>query len=299
MKAEGTMKYLLLSLFLLFGLFTKAQTPPSPPPAPAPEKKAEPPPAALPPKKEIIKENNKIEIPEATKAPAKKIEVKEEKDNLDFLDSIDYPELQVVPRASERLEQEAQFEREGGSWLNQWSFLGSGTATFLASSLSLSSTSNPSIDHQNLIKISQIIGATTLGVGVYYGLAKPYESAADRTRRVRGKDKRSMLLRERAAEEALERSANTIGTISSVSLWANLVSNVLLTGYGDTNAKTFAYGSTFISVLTMMFTHPYIVNWEKHKEYKHKIYTPLPQAAVFRDPKNGEIQSYWGLTWAF
>ena len=49
-------------------------------------------------------------------------EEKPEKDNLDFLDNIDYPELQVVPRASERLESEAQYEHDGGAWINQWTF---------------------------------------------------------------------------------------------------------------------------------------------------------------------------------
>lgn len=289
----------LLPIFLSISYFSSAQESTTPPAALTP-----------PPKTESAK-------PDATKSDNKKADKKEkleklekidklekaeksDKDSLDFLDNIDYPELQVVPRASERLESEAQFEREGGSWLNQWSFLLSGTSTLAAATLTQTTVgSSASVDQQNAIKLAQIVGGLTLGVGVYYGFAKPYESTLEKVRRVRGKDKRSVLLRERTAEEALERTASTIGSISTISVWANLIVAGSLATFGDTNSKTYAYAALFASTLSMMFTHPYILNWEKHKEYKHKIYSPLPQAAVTRDPKTGQIQSYLGLTWNF
>ncbi len=223
-----------------------------------------------------------------------------ERDSLEFLDNIDYPEIQVVPRASERLESEAQFERDGGSWLNQWSFLLSGTSTLAAAMMTSSSLgSAATVDQQNYIKLGQIVGGLTLGVGVYYSVMKPYDSTLEKVKRIRGKDKRSALLRERTAEEALERTASTIGSISVMSVWANLITSAILANNGDTNSRAYSYAAVFASTLSMMFTHPYITNWEKHKEYKHKIYTPLPQSAFYRDPHTGESHSYFGLAWNY
>jgi len=274
--------------FLLFSFITFAQEKPQDKPQERPTDKH-----SASEKEKSDKFTEKLE-----KADREKRE--KEKDSLDFLDNIDYPELQVVPRASERLESEAQFEREGGSWLNQWSFLISGTSTLAAATLTSSAAgSAASVDQQNAIKLGQIVGGLTLGVGIYYGFAKPYDSTLEKVRRVKGKDKRSLLLKERTAEEALERSANTIGSISTLSVWANLIVSAGLASFGDANSKTYAYAGVFVSALSMMFRHPYISNWEKHKEYKHKIYTPLPQTSFYRDSKTGEYRSYLGLAWNF
>ena len=98
---------------------------------------------------------------------------KPEKDNLDFLDKIDYPELQVVPRASERVEGEAQVERDGGSWINQWTFILSGSTTLLSSTFTNSAIPSQTADQSNGIKLAQLVGAMTLGVGIYYGATRP------------------------------------------------------------------------------------------------------------------------------
>lgn len=235
-------------------------------------------------------------IKEASKETHK--EKEKEKDSLDFLDNIDYPELQVVPKASERLETEAQFEREGGAWLNQWTFLLTGGATFVASTLTASAIPNPTADQSNIIQFGQFIGAATVGIGAYYAISMPYNSAYEKIKKIRVTNKRQALLRERLSEEALERSASNINSLASIAVTSNFFAAAILSAYGNQNSHMYSYAALIISSLSMLFPNPYITNWEKQKEYKHKIYTPLPQSSISKDPRTGELKTYLGLTWA-
>ncbi len=225
-------------------------------------------------------------------------EEKPEKDNLDFLDNIDYPELQVVPRASERLETEAQFEKEGGSWLNQWTFLLSGASSLAAGTLTgnaLGSGITP--DQQTYVAFGQLVGAATLGVGIYYALAQPYTSGYEKIKKSRGPSKRLALMRERLAEEALEKPANQISSLSSIAVLSNFVSNAILSSYGS--SRQYSVTAMIIATLPLIFPNSYVTNWEKQKEYKHKIYSPLPQTSFGIDPYTGESKQYAGLMWTW
>ena len=145
--------------------------------------------------------------------------------------------------------------------------------------------------------LAQAIGAGTLGIGIYYALNQPYNSGFEKVKRARGPGKRQMLLRERMAEEALEKPAKIMGGLSTITVFPNLTINVVMSGYGNNTSKQVSYAAILVSLLPLLFPSPYVTNWEKQKEYKHKIYAPLPQASVSVDPKNGELKNYVGLAW--
>ena len=230
--------------------------------------------------------------------PAIAADEKSEKDNLDFLDNIDYPELQVVPKASERLDVEAQYERDGGSWLNEWTFLLSGASTIAAATLTGSALgSNIASYQQNYVSIGQMVGGATLGIGLYYAISQPYIGGWERVKKSRGPGKRQALMRERLSEEALEKPANQISALSSIVVLTNVTTNALLASCGS--SAQYGWTAMVISALPLIFPNPYVTNWEKQKEYKHKIYTPLPQTSISVDPYTGETKRYAGLQWTW
>ncbi len=230
--------------------------------------------------------------------PAHSAEEKPEKDSLDFLDNIDYPELQVVPRASERLDVEAQYEREGGSWWNQWTFILPGIATLTAATLTGSALGAGIAPYQqSAVQFGQLVGVATLGIGIYYAVAQPYVAGFDRVKKSRGPGKRAMLMRERLAEEALEKPAAQIGSLEAVSVFSNFIANGILASYQT--STQYSLTAMLIAALPLIFPNPYVTNWDRQKEYKHKIYTPLPTSSISTDPYTGETKHYAGLFWTW
>jgi hypothetical protein len=223
-----------------------------------------------------------------------------EKDHsLDFLDSVDYPELQVVPRASERIEAESATEKDGGAWLNQWGFLLGGSSTLMAATATNSALTNPQTYQQNAVLVSQSLGALTLGVGVYFALSQPYATAFEKTRKQKVTTKRQLLMRERASEEQLERIALQHRVISQGALLSNLVANGFLSTYGTQTSQVYCYGAMIIQLAALMFPNSYVTAWEKQNEYKHKIYSPLPLTGLQSDPVTGKAYPTVGMLWSW
>ncbi|HPI39729.1 MAG TPA: hypothetical protein PLJ21_02935 [Pseudobdellovibrionaceae bacterium] len=210
---------------------------------------------------------------------------KVEKENI--IDSIDYPELQVVPRASERLLEEARFERDYG-FFTHWTYWVSGAMTLYAGTSLGGTHKDPAASAvekdsaANATKFSQVVGGGSLLLAAYMSYSKPYVSQLEKVQKIKPGNRRSDLLRERYAEEGLENPAKLISTLNWIVFFSNFISAGIVSSYANANTNVFALSAVLTSTLPFLFKHSYITVYEKHLEYKRKIYTPI----VFFDNQN-------------
>lgn len=212
------------------------------------------------------------------------------KDNNELLKNLDYPELMVVPRASERLNLEAQYENSMGP-LMHWTFELSGLSTLAIGLMHKGRykkedfTDQQKKDSDNVALTAIGIGAAWLGVAAYYSIREPYQSAATQLKTTRVTDKKSDLLKERLAEEALQRPADEIRLLTNLSVLTNLGASLSVLNEAHESLRYFAIISAFASLTPYLFESRYVENYRKHLEYKRKIYAPLIGYSLNKDLK--------------
>ncbi len=220
-------------------------------------------------------------VKESAKEASKSVVIppRESKDD-DILKGLDYPELQVVPRASDRLAMETQNEKDYG-WVAFWPYQVSSIATVLAGNRLRGNYKDNVIldqekkDSDNLAMAAMAVGIGGLGLSVYLIKSDLYGDAYKRIRPMKTTDKRSELLRERMAEEALEKPAHLINMLTTVSVTLNGLANIAVASQANGDVRTYAAVGLVASFLPWMFSNRYVDNWNKQLEYKRKIYTPF------------------------
>lgn len=231
---------------------------------------------------------------------------KEVNTDLDLFKSIDYPELQVVPRASERLLLEASEEKD--SWVSPlWTIQVSALATLIAA-VGSSGEYNTNKDgqttdvmkeeHDMAISTAYIVGGGWLLGSWYFNREFSYQDATKRLKKITGKDKKSELMRERMAEEALEAPANLVRTLNRLSVISNFLAASYVAAQTSQTQPSYAGFAVGLSILPWIFENRYVSVWEKHQEYKRKIYAPL----VWTDLKyqgRKEWVPYYGISFYF
>lgn len=214
-------------------------------------------------------------------------------------ENLDYPELQVVPRATDRLAQLAQLEQDNAV-LSQWTLLTSGVMTLVAGVQSKGKykdnpTNQEKKDADLAANLATGVGAGWVVVGSYLSFKKPAFSGLSGVRKMSTKDRRSDLARERWAEEAIESAASLQTKLSNLAVMTNLAASVYLTSQAsDDQTRTYGLLAATTSLLPWFFPSIYNVNYQKHLEYKRKIYAPL----VWMDFKGQDV-TQMNLSWSF
>jgi hypothetical protein len=249
------------------------------------------------------------ETPTTKEAPAGK-EVQAPKESTakkneisDILNSMGYPELQVVPRASERLAIEAKAEDNGAAVMH-WPLEVTGLATVAVSfaakaNLVANPTTKQQSDAATISSIGAAVGLGTVASGVLLGLQRPYRSGLNAINKYPGKDDRSMLLRERLAEEDLEKAAETMRVVEDVVVTTNVIMNVASAWHANETGQIVAAVGVAMSFLPWVFEDRSIEIYEKQIEYKKKIYVPLASASFHYEPLNKSFTPEPTLTWMF
>lgn len=245
--------------------------------------------------------------PEA-KEPEKKMENKTAQEIADLVKDLDYPELQVVPRASDRLRMEARDEGRGW-WYSHWPIQLSGLATLATATYGKnqirSSSSNVSDQEtfeaqaNKVLLVGQLIGGGWLIGGVIWGLRKPYRTGLNEISKIQGKDLRSQLMRERLAEESLEAPAKLTAPVRYASVATNLAISLLMGSFLSDEGRVIAAGSAAFAFLPLIYDDPAVYTWEKHQEYKRKIYGPVSSTGLGIDRANNKLVPTATLTWNF
>ena len=220
-----------------------------------------------------------------------------------ILENMGYPELQVVPRASERLKLEAK--AEGSSWfVTHWPLELSGLATLYTGISSKSLKRDTLTDQQSTNATTVATVATAVGAGwiigaLTLGAQRPYTSGYKSISKNTGKDDRSVLLRERLSEEALERPARTMRVLEVAAVVTNFSASALSTLYTNDQGKMIAGVSAIFAFLPLVFPDHNITVYDKHIEYKKKIYAPIKSSGFRYDPYSKSFFPVANLAWNF
>ncbi|MGE4133202.1 MAG: hypothetical protein AB7F86_16285 [Bdellovibrionales bacterium] len=216
--------------------------------------------------------------------------------------SLSYPELEVTPRASERLRMESEREARGYDFRTHLPIQLSAVATLwsgLASRDEYKSdaTSKSRDNTENAAAISTGVGAVWLGVTAYLAIAyRPYQDGWSEVQGQPTSTPRQNLTRERLAEEYLHRPSSLAWKLQWLSVLSNLGAGINLVSNVNENAKLPAIVASGLALAPMFFKYRWQqVAWT-HEHYKKKIYGPIAFATVLPEADTGRLLP--GLGWA-
>ncbi len=216
----------------------------------------------------------------------------------------DYPELSVVPLASDRLVQQREIERADG-WKTHANILFPASMSFIAGAGLLADGPRP--DSQNdLNRAAPYIG---MGVGAIWWLATtvwihpmdPYGKGAEEVSKITGKSTRDLLTRERMAEETIQRAAKIAKKMKWLSVVSNLAASALMGSAGkpDGWSNALAGVSAVASLTPLIFKHRWEETASLQEEYKRRIYAPVAGPTLLTDPYGRSVSPGVSLSLRF
>lgn len=231
------------------------------------------------------------------------VEVNDSSLRLEDLKALDYPELQVVPRASERLAMETMSARNQGAMV-LFPFVASSAMTLLsgvAVNTHLKSDFSSKFEDEVLLatKFAMGVGAAGLGLVYWFNSADMYGSTLAQIRNLKNKDRRTELLKERLAEEAFERSAQMASQWKWIFAATNFAASVTLIDKSTGDNNIIPSLSIVTSLLPLLITTNYEVNYLKQQEYKRRIYIPLTWFDYKYNPSQVSWQPQLNAVWTF
>jgi hypothetical protein len=219
----------------------------------------------------------------------------------DDLSQLTYPELEVTPLASERLEIEARKER-ANRFAIQWPAQLSALVTLVAADTAHPKDNASSGDRDRIrdgISQGRVIGGAWLGATVLLsGLYNPYRRGYAETAKLPDKTTREKLTRERLSEEALYAPADLAWKIEVFSVATEFYATMPFILYGDANTKTMGAIAAFAAFAPLIFEYRWSSVARQHREYKKKIYGPTT-GPVLLPKENGQVQLGYGLAYSF
>ncbi|MBL7543095.1 MAG: hypothetical protein JNL11_04725 [Bdellovibrionaceae bacterium] len=212
-----------------------------------------------------------------------------------FLNALDYPELQVVPKASERLQMDGTIEHNNG-YMMFWPFLAASGTTMVAA-LMHKGRFKPSAENDEAFrkyadfKVNAAAGLSAAWFAATYFISasEPYNSALSKINQIKGKDKKSLLLKERLAEEAMQKPAELMKMLAYISTATNFIAAAGLIDVVNEDYNLYAGVAILTSFLPIIFKSRYVENYDKHLEYKRKIYAPV----VYTDFYKPNVYAEW------
>ena len=213
-------------------------------------------------------------------------------------DKIAYPELLVVPKASERLQMEA--DREKNEILNGYElYLASVGVTMLSGVFSQLNKDSRNPDNEKVNYLTMGVGAAFSGVAAYLALSgTPYLNADKLIKKMPADNEKLQLIKERIAEERIDEIARFNKRLRYFTSFAQIGLGIALMATSsvedhDEDSDThrdikntnsiYAGGANIAAALFNIFLcHPSETVSGKQKEYKKKIYTYL-LPAVYKD----------------
>ncbi len=214
---------------------------------------------------------------------------------------LDYPELQVTPRASERLEMEAKDER-GNAWLMHLPVQLGSVGLLTGSFIMLADRANQSNSTYPLWAIPMGIGGAWLGLTVGLAAAyRPYASGTEKISAMPRKSRRDELLRERMAEERLEATSALAWRLTILSSVTQFIGGGALVALNRPGSAAFfaGAGAAALSFVPFIFQYGWIrTNSEQH-DYKKRIYGPIASATILPEPGISRISLAPGMQLSF
>ena len=202
-----------------------------------------------------------------------------------LLRSLNYPELQVTPLASQRLQQESEQENSK-KWLNLAAIQISGLMTFYAGTQvdgdydTNLTNSQEILDNRDRVDGASALaktigGAWFIGATALSAFYNPYNSGFKDVKSLLNKTKQQKLIRERMAEEKLEAAGKLGRKLKYLSVFSNAVASALVMTEGQDDTKLIGALSALTAFAPLLFESQWEITAETHQNYKKKIYGPI------------------------
>lgn len=186
-----------------------------------------------------------------------------------------YPELMVVPKASERLVIETA-RSEQNAWSNYLPLQAASATTLLAGVMTLNDLKDE--DNDIAPKVAIAVGAGWLATSIWLQTSyRPYSKGTSEVTKVNGPNLRSQLAAERLAEEHINQAACLAKKIKWISFLTNAGASAATIGAAekDSAGQGIAILGTVTSFLPLLFP----LSWEQvgadHNSYKKKVFGPV------------------------
>ena len=221
-------------------------------------------------------------------------------DSTDF----QYPELSVTPRASERLEREAQHEG-ASAWTNLIPFYVSGAVTLSAGVVQLNNYSlTRDSDGRSGYAGIAVGGAWLVGMAVTAATYFPYVAGAADIAPMPSKTEREQLYRERLAEEDLDAPARLIKRLAWISTISNLATNAYMLSQaagGSISIPADIVGLA-ASLTPLIFQSYWVEVAREQNDYKKRIFgswAPVASAAFVEAPGTSKLAPEMTVSFLF
>lgn len=232
------------------------------------------------------------------------------------VEKFDYPELMVTPRASDRVEMEAQKE-DSRRWSSQLPTLVPAAAVFAAGVVQLGHTNPVDDPNKGGALAGMVAGGGWLAYSIISALTEnAYSVAAQELKAMPKGTVREQLTRERMAEEALRRRARQarltryLATVTLVGASAFMyttaqesnkvytdANGVVTTGNGT--SRSLDLGAAVISLAPLFFPSHFEEIHKQQEAYKKRIFAPVASSALLPVASTGGYVPGMLLTWKF
>lgn len=203
-----------------------------------------------------------------------------------FAQNLTYPELNVVPRASQRVKLEIKNESRD-AWSSNLAVQISSLSTLSAGIMASSSVDTDKDENKLSPVIAMSVGGAWLSATAWAAMKyRPYKESFKRIRKLPYKTKRERLIVERLAEEEI----NTLRSLGKRIRWFSTFSNLAASTYllesveGDSDAHMAASVSALLALGPLFFNYKWENIAKEQEKYKKKIYTPVAVSPIFQSP---------------
>lgn len=201
-----------------------------------------------------------------------------------------YPELEVVPRASERVK--GEYKNDGDNFFKyQWQYVLPSSITLVGGIMLMNNpslTGNESADQladkEDTAKqygtLAAAIGAGWIGFSYFLNkYYQPYRGAMVKMKSIKGNSKKDELARERIAEEHMLNANELTRKLRWFNFGTNLTMSIAIAAKGD-DEKVLPFGVLGIitSITPLIFPHYWEATYDSHMYYKKRIYGPVVRA---------------------
>lgn len=186
---------------------------------------------------------------------------------------LQYPELLVIPRASERLKQEAEYEKSNRFFGRYVGMQLSGLTTLGAGVVQLTQAATTKQTEAGIGGLA--VGSATIGFGIFAGLFyTPYASTFQDIQAMPKSTDREQIAREREAETTLENAASFGRKISWISFIANAGAGIYMVANIPSESVSVVTSPLAVAgaFLPLLFRSRWQSNYEEHSAYKKQIY---------------------------
>ena len=196
-----------------------------------------------------------------------------------FAQDLPYPELNVTPRASDRISLEAKRESEF-AWSQLMAIQISSLGTMIAGGMGVSVVTDEAKDRGEDIAptVALGVGGLWLGASVWTAMShRPYRQAYYLLKKLPKKSKRDQLTLERLAEEEI----NSLRRVAKRARWLSAVSNLAANAFvmgaveSESGAQVAAGTSALLSIASIFFPLRWETVADEQEKYKKRIFSPV------------------------